>query len=90
MMFEMFDKVERSKIEDPNEWTSWIEEAISKKHIKHYDYKHFHNIQQIGIGAFGKIYRANWKHSDDYFALKSLIRTNNVAIKEIVHEVNII
>ncbi|RGB42326.1 kinase-like domain-containing protein [Rhizophagus diaphanus] len=37
-----------------NEWIDWIEEAIAKKHIKYYDYKHFNNIQEIGSGGFGK------------------------------------
>ncbi|CAB4438200.1 unnamed protein product [Rhizophagus irregularis] len=38
-----------------NEWIDWIEEAIAKKHIKYYDYKHFNNIQEIGSGGFGKL-----------------------------------
>ncbi|POG60878.1 kinase-like domain-containing protein [Rhizophagus irregularis DAOM 181602=DAOM 197198] len=48
-----------------NEWIDWIEEAITKKHIKYYDYKHFNNIQEIGSGSFGKVYRANWKTNQD-------------------------
>ena len=42
-----------------NEWINWIEEAITKKHIKYYEYSHFINIQEIGSGAFGKVFRAN-------------------------------
>ncbi|CAB4438286.1 unnamed protein product [Rhizophagus irregularis] len=37
------------------DWIDWIEEAITKKHIKYYDYKHFNNIQEIGSGSFGKL-----------------------------------
>jgi len=70
-----------------NEWINWIEEAISKNHIKHYEYKEFKNIQEIGTDDFGKVYRANWKNSNQYFALKSLLNINDVAIKELVHEV---
>ena len=70
-----------------NEWINLIEEAISKKHIKHYKYKEFKNIQEIGTGGFGKVYRANWKNSHQYFALKSLLNINDVVIKELVHEV---
>ena len=71
----------------------WIEEAISKKHIKYYEYKHFHNIQEIGQGSFGKVYRANWKNLKQYLALKSLFNSNNetvkaVTIKAIEHEVS--
>ena len=80
----MSDKNEIPAIKNPNEW---IEEAISKRHMKYYDYKHFHNIQQIGNGAFGKIYRANWRNSEDYFALKSLLNPDSASVKEIVREV---
>ena len=83
----MSDKSEIPAIENSNEWINWIEEAISKKHIKYYDYKHFCNVQKIGNGAFGKIYRANRKNSEDYFALKSLFNPDNASIREIVHEV---
>ncbi|POG65687.1 kinase-like domain-containing protein [Rhizophagus irregularis DAOM 181602=DAOM 197198] len=37
-----------------NEWVKWIDEAIAKKHIKHYEYKYFKHIQEIGTGGFGK------------------------------------
>ena len=50
-------------INDPN---GWIEEAISKKHIKYYEYNYFHNIEKIGSGSFGNVYRANWKISHNY------------------------
>ena len=70
-----------------NKWVNWIEEAISKRHIKHYEYKEFKNIQEIGTGGCGKVYRANWKNSLQHFALKSLLNINDVAIKELVHEV---
>ena len=76
-------------MENSNEWINWIEEAISKKHIKYYDYKHFRNVQKIGNGdgAFEKIYRANRENSQDYFALKSLFNPDNTSVREIVHEV---
>ena len=72
-----------------NEWIEWIEESIAKKTIKYYDYKHFNNIQEIGFGGFGKVYRANWKSSHSYLALKSFFNFN-ITVKEIVNEVIII
>ena len=69
------------------EWISWIEEAIVKEYFKFYEYEKFSNIQQIGSGGFGKVYRANWKNFENYFALKSFFSLNNVTVKEIVHEV---
>ncbi|RGB36753.1 kinase-like domain-containing protein [Rhizophagus diaphanus] len=75
--------------ENTNEWINWIEEAIVKEYFKCYEYKHFSNIQEVGSGAFGKVYRANWKNSEQYIALKSFFNLNNVTIKEIVHELKL-
>ena len=75
--------------ENSNERINWIEEVISKKLIKYYEFEYFNNIQEIGSGGFGKVYRANWKDPYKYFALKSFT-FNNVTAKEIVHEVIII
>ena len=71
-----------------NEWMNWIEEAISKEYFRYYEHKHFSNIQNIGTGGFGKVYRANWKSSEQYLAFKSFANFNNAAaLKEIVREV---
>ena len=75
------------KLKDDNKPTNWIEESISKGNIKYYEYKHFKNIQEIGTGGFGKVYRANWKSPYQYFALKSLLDIDDVGIKELVREV---
>jgi len=82
----MSDKSE-IPVENSNEWINWIEEAISKKHIKYYEYDHFSDIQEIGNGNFGKVYRANWKNSNKYLVLKSFSNFNHITIKEIVNEV---
>jgi hypothetical protein len=73
--------------ENDDEWNFWIEEAINKKHIKYYEYENFKNIREIGSGAFGKVFRANWKKFDDYLALKSFFNLDNITLKEIVNEV---
>jgi hypothetical protein len=69
-----------------NEWINWIEESIVKKQIKYYDYIHFNNIQEIGTGNFGKIYRTNLKNSYNYLTLKYFFNFN-ITAKEIVNEV---
>lgn len=66
------------------EWVNWIEEAILKEHIKHYEYENFSNLEKIGTGGFGEAYRAKWKKSK-ILALKSL--NNATAVEKIVHEV---
>ena len=73
--------------DNSNEWVNWLEEAIAKDYFKYYEYKYFYNIQKIGTGGFGVVYRANWKNSEQYIALKSFSNLNDVTVKEIVHEV---
>src|SRR6266498_4529574 len=79
--------IEMQDIKNTNEWINWIEEAITKKHIKYYEYDGFGDIQEIGSGAFGKVFRANWKNSRQHLALKSFFNLNNITVKEIVCEV---
>src|SRR5436190_18404380 len=74
VFFSMPDKSEINVV--TNEWVSWVEENISKR-VKYYDYKDFHNIQNVGYDNFGKVYRANWKRSEKYFVLKSLFNLDN-------------
>ena len=83
----MFDIIERKDTGNADEWVNWLEEAIAKEYLKYYDYKNFSNIQEIGSGGFGKVYRANWKNFENYIALKSFFNLNNVTVKEIVREV---
>ncbi|PKK64258.1 kinase-like protein [Rhizophagus irregularis] len=84
----MSNNTEHKVIANSNEWINWIEESIAKGYTKYYDYKHFNNIQEIGFGGFGKVYRANWKNSHDFLALKSFINFN-IAAKEIVNELKL-
>ena len=83
----MSDNIEIQDAENSNEWINWIEEAIAKEYLKYYEYKNFSNIKKIGSGGFGKVFRANRKNSEKYFALKSFFNLNNATVKEIVCEV---
>ena len=69
------------------ELIEWIEEAIKNNHIKLYEYEQFRDIQEIGSGGFGQVFRAKWRSSERYLALKSFFNLNNITIKEIVNEV---
>jgi hypothetical protein len=84
----MFNNNELKVSGNSNEWTNWIEEGISKKYLKYYDYELFSNIQEIGSGGFGQVYRANLKNR--HLALKSFYNLNKATAKEIVKEVIII
>ncbi|SRR6266540_3170426 len=72
---------------DSKIWIDWIEEAITRKHIKYYEYQHFSNFHKIGSGAFGMVYRVNWKNSEQHLVLKSFFNLDNATVKEIVREV---
>ncbi|UZO03821.1 uncharacterized protein OCT59_024222 [Rhizophagus irregularis] len=85
----MFDNIRMQDTEQTNEWVNWIEEAVDKDYFKFYEYNQFNNIQHIGTGGFGKVYRANWKKSEKQFALKSFFSLDNVTVKEIVRELKI-
>ncbi|POG64929.1 kinase-like domain-containing protein, partial [Rhizophagus irregularis DAOM 181602=DAOM 197198] len=74
--------------DNSNEWINWIEDSIAKERIKYYDYNHFNNIQEIGFGNFGKVYRTNWKSYHGHLALKSFFNFNDMA-KEIVNELKL-
>jgi hypothetical protein len=73
-------------IKDLSEYNDWLEKSIANEHIKYYEYSDFKNIEQIGSGASGSIYRANWKNTDTIFALKSFYNQKST-LKEIVNEV---
>ncbi|GBC10193.1 hypothetical protein RclHR1_09420001 [Rhizophagus clarus] len=75
--------------ENTNEWINWIEEAVAKKHLEYYKYNQFINVQEIGAGTFGKVYRAIWKNLGKFIALKSFFNLNNVTLKEIICELEI-
>ena len=73
--------------ENTDESINWIEEAIVEKYFKYYKPEYFSNIQEVGSGSFGKVFRANWKKFQQYLALKSFFNLNSITVKEIVREV---
>ena len=83
----MSENTEFNVTENTNEWINWIEEAISKQHIKYYEYEYFRNFKEVGVGSSGKVYRVNWKNSHEHLALKSFFNFNDSMAKEIVREV---
>ncbi|UZO03605.1 uncharacterized protein OCT59_024009 [Rhizophagus irregularis] len=78
----MSNNSEHEVINNSNEW---IEKSIVKKRIKYYDHKHFNNIQEIGFGNFGNVYRTNLNSSHSFLALKSFINFD-ITAKDIVNE----
>ncbi|CAG8840261.1 20474_t:CDS:1, partial [Racocetra persica] len=62
-----------------------IQKFLIEGHIKFYEYTRFKDIELIGEGGHGKVYRATLKNNEITVALKSF-KCNNVTIKEIVNE----
>ncbi|CAB4379483.1 unnamed protein product [Rhizophagus irregularis] len=81
----MSNNSEHEVINNSNEW---IEKSIVKKRIKYYDHKHFNNIQEIGFGNFGNVYRTNLNSSHGFLALKSFINFD-ITAKDIVNELKL-
>ncbi|GBC04391.1 hypothetical protein RclHR1_05660006 [Rhizophagus clarus] len=71
---------------DNSKEINWISDAISKNYLKYYEFNNFNNIQEIGSGNFGKIYRANWKNSHKCIVLKSFSNVDRVTVKETLYE----
>ncbi|PKY24846.1 kinase-like protein [Rhizophagus irregularis] len=61
-----------------NYWNKWIENAISKRLIKYYEFEQFYNIEEIGASGFGKRY-----------AIKSFFNINDATVKAIVREIQL-
>ena len=73
-------------VEESNVYISWLEKSITDEYFNNYEYSDFRNIQPIGKGSFGKVFRANWKDTDTIFALKSF-DNYDLSLKEVVNEV---
>ena len=74
-----------------NEFTEWIDEAISKNHLIFYPYESFSDHKKIGNGASGTVHKAYNNHFRKYMALKSLTFNDfppEKMIKQMVNEVN--
>ncbi|CAG8697945.1 20806_t:CDS:2 [Racocetra persica] len=65
-----------------------IQKCLIDWRIKFYEYTRFKDIELIGEGGHGKVYRATHKNNEITVALKSF-KSNNVTIKEIVNELKL-
>ncbi|RGB43058.1 kinase-like domain-containing protein, partial [Rhizophagus diaphanus] len=74
---------------DTNKWIKWIENGIAEEYINYHNYNEFKNVQRIGFGAFGNVYRATWESSDTVVALKSF-EIDNCIMKEVVNEIKLL
>ncbi|PKK64551.1 hypothetical protein RhiirC2_756530 [Rhizophagus irregularis] len=66
--------------------TYTLEQYIKKHDLKYYKYDEFNDIEEIGGGLVGKVYKANWKQNGKCLVLKSFSLNN---VKEIIYEVRV-
>ncbi|RIB28981.1 kinase-like domain-containing protein [Gigaspora rosea] len=65
-----------------------IQKCLIEGHVKFYEYTCFEDVELIGEGGYGKVYRATFKDNEITVALKSF-KGNNISIKEIVNELKL-
>ncbi|CAG8771655.1 12531_t:CDS:2, partial [Racocetra persica] len=63
-----------------------IQKCLIDWRIKFYEYTRFKDVELIGEGGHGKVYRATLKNNGITVALKSF-KSNNMTFREIVNEV---
>ncbi|CAB4373840.1 unnamed protein product [Rhizophagus irregularis] len=69
--------------------TQWLEGAVTENYINYCDYSEFKKIQFINNGAFGDVYRAIWKKSENSVVALKAFENNKTIIKEIVNEIKL-
>ncbi|CAH1766318.1 12594_t:CDS:2, partial [Entrophospora sp. SA101] len=69
-------------------WVEWLNVAIQNEHINFYKYSSFKNIQKIGSGGSGKVYKAIYSNSST-FALKSY-KYDITNMKEVINELKLL
>src|SRR3954453_24048307 len=69
-----------------NAYVDWLKKAVSENYIKYYDYTEYTNLKEIenANSSIGKIYRANWKNTDNLLVVKS---PSKLTVEAIVNEV---
>ncbi|RIA84425.1 hypothetical protein C1645_415452 [Glomus cerebriforme] len=79
------NNINKDKSIDP---VQWIEGGILNHYIEYHDYDNFQNMENIGSGAFGDVYKTNYKDSNTTVALKSF--KGQCIMKEIVNELQLL
>jgi len=74
----------------PPESEEWLRVAIDKKYINYQRYSTFEDVEEIGRGAMGAVYKATSGCFGKTVALKTFTVSPSFTIKEIINEVNFI
>ncbi|GBC21945.2 kinase-like domain-containing protein [Rhizophagus irregularis DAOM 181602=DAOM 197198] len=66
---------------DNSKEINWINDAISKNYLKHYEFKDFTNIQEIGSGNFETLYEFKLQHTVNFHDNIRLYGITNLEIQ---------
>ncbi|CAB4417904.1 unnamed protein product [Rhizophagus irregularis] len=72
-----------------NIYIDWLEEKISSEYLIYYDYSEFKNFTIIGKGSSANVYRANYKNTDNFVALKHFYNNYTTTLKEFINEIKL-
>ncbi|RGB35179.1 kinase-like domain-containing protein, partial [Rhizophagus diaphanus] len=75
-------------LKESNIYIDWLEKSINDEYINYYNYLEFKNLNPLGSGSYGRVFRANWKNTDGIFALKTF-NNDKITLKEIVNEIKL-
>jgi serine/threonine protein kinase len=67
----------------------WLEAQIEANSIKSFNHAEFSNIEKVGEGGYGNVYKAYWKSRRMTVALKALKTISDETTREFIREVNL-
>ncbi|CAI2166914.1 15669_t:CDS:2 [Funneliformis geosporum] len=71
-----------------NKYQIWKNDACNGKYFYYFEYTDFKDIQNIGKGNFGKVYRACLEHDNHIIALKNF-KIDKLTMKDVVNEIKL-
>jgi len=83
----MSDESNRKTLSENIKCLKWVQESIDNKHINYQKYSTLENIERIGHGAMGKVYKATLSCFQKTVALKKFRNSSDFTINEIINEV---
>ncbi|POG63000.1 hypothetical protein GLOIN_2v1485008 [Rhizophagus irregularis DAOM 181602=DAOM 197198] len=77
-----------SDIKKSSDCIDWLEKSIANEYFNYYEYSEFNNLCPIGSGSYGIVVRANWKNTENLFALKTF-NLDKTTLKEVINEIKL-
>jgi len=65
----------------------WLENSITQQYIRYYEYKDLTDRVLIGMGGYGRVYKASVKQCDINIAIKQLLPLPSNVKKEEIYSI---